>query len=100
VVYFLSDGTNVKIGYTKRNNLNIRVKELSTGSSSPLFVLGFIKNGDINLEKQLHKQFKQINLEWYETSDELLTYINKNNDLDVYVDWLDNKLFAYNKMKI
>jgi hypothetical protein len=102
LVYFLtnSEGKYIKIGYTKRKDLNIRIKELSTGSSSPLSILGLIKSGDINLEKQLHKQFRQINLEWHEATNELLTYINKNNDLDVYVDWLDNKLIAYNKMKL
>lgn len=99
MVYFLSDGVNVKIGYTNRN-INKRIKELSTGSSSLLYLLGYIKNGDKNLETQLHRKFKQVNLEWFEANDSLLQYLNDNNDLEVYVDWLDNKLMAYKKMRL
>ncbi len=102
MVYFLtnSEGKYIKIGYTKRKNIQSRVKELSTGSSSPLHVLGIIKSGDLDLEKQLHKQFHRINKEWYEASEQLLSYINQNNDLEVYVDWLDERLITYYKIKI
>lgn len=36
MVYFLTnrEGKYIKIGYTKRKDINKRVKELSTGSSS------------------------------------------------------------------
>lgn len=99
MVYFLSNGIHVKIGYTRRKDINKRIKELSTGSSSPLYLLGVIKDGDLNLEKKLHKNFRVINLEWHEGSEELVSYINENNDLNLYVDWLNGKLFAYKKMK-
>lgn len=101
MVYFLTnkEGKYIKIGYTKRKNINTRIKELSTGSSSPLYVLGCIKDGDMQLEKELHKKFKQVNLEWFEADNELLDYINTNNDVMVYVGWLDGKLMTYQKMK-
>lgn len=101
MVYFLTnqEAKYIKIGYTKRNNIKIRIKELSTGSSSPLHLIGLIKNGDLELEKQLHRQFRKVNLEWHESSDELLQYINDNNDLNLYVDWLDDRLQTYSKMK-
>lgn len=58
MVYFLTnrEGKYIKIGYTKRKDINKRVKELSTGSSSPLYVLGYIKDGDKELEKELQKK--------------------------------------------
>ena len=101
MVYFLtnSEGKYIKIGYTSRKNLNNRVKELSTGSSSPLYILGYIQNGTVELEQQLHKKYKQVNLEWFEATLELVQYLNENNQLDVYVDWLDGKLQVYKKMK-
>jgi hypothetical protein len=90
----------IKIGYTKRKNIQTRIKELSTGSSSPLYLLGLINDADLELEKQLHKKFRKINLEWCESSNELLQYINDNNDLNIYVDWLNDRLQVYAKMKI
>jgi hypothetical protein len=98
MVYFLTDSINVKIGYTKRSAQQ-RLKELSTGSSTPLYLLGQINNGDLELEKELHMKFKRVNLEWHLATDELIQYINENNDLPLYVDWLNDKLIAYKTMK-
>lgn len=98
MVYFVTDGTHIKIGFTTRN-INKRINELSTGASSPLYLLGYITNGDKDLEFQLHGKFKKVNLEWYEANDDLLRFINTTNDLDVYVAWLEDKLMVYKKMK-
>ena len=104
MIYFISDGgKNIKIGYTK-NDPYKRLKQLSTGSSSPLYLLGFIRDGDKRLEKELHNRFKRVNLEWFDGNDtNLLDYINKYNDMQqVYVDWLDeskSKLVVYKTMK-
>jgi hypothetical protein len=44
-------------------------------------------------------KFKRVNLEWHLATDELIQYINENNDLPLYVDWLNDKLIAYKTMK-
>jgi len=95
-VYFIANGTEIKIGYTK-NNIKKRLKQLSTGSSKKLYLLGYI-HGDKNKEKQLHNQFRRINLEWFNATDELLGFINTNNKMNVYIDWLNGRLMVYNKM--
>jgi hypothetical protein len=99
LVYFIGDkNNNIKIGYTERS-IKKRIKELATGNSSALLLLGYISNGDLELEKQLHKQFNQKFLEWYFPTAELLEYINSNNDMSVYVDWLNENLITYKRMK-
>jgi hypothetical protein len=102
LIYFISNGKSIKIGYTKGDPYK-RLKQLSTGSSSPLYLLGYIKDADKKLEKELHNRFKRINLEWFFPSPDLLDYINKYNDMQqVYVDWSDDKkskLVIYKTMK-
>lgn len=99
IVYFLTDGSFIKIGYTSRT-LKQRLRELNTGSSSPLYILGYIQNGDLELEKKLHMQFPVTNLEWHKSTSELIEFINDNNNMNVYVDWIDGRLMPLKKMKI
>lgn len=99
MVYFISDGKAIKIGYTKRPTIKKRLSEIAVGSSSKLYVLGYIKDGTLELEKSLHKQFQHINLEWYEATPELIEYINSHNDLDVEIGLLDGKLMVYKKIR-
>jgi len=99
-IYFITDGTFIKIGYTGKN-VNKRIKQLSTGSSSKLYALGWVK-GDKNLEKEWHNKYAYLrkNLEWFKVDDNLLNEINSTNENCVYVDWLNEKLITYKKMKI
>lgn len=64
-VYFTTDGTYVKIGYTNQE-IQKRLQQLSTGSSKKLYILGYVL-GDKETEKFLHLQFykDKKNLEWF-----------------------------------
>ena len=99
-VYFISDGKNVKIGFTKSSVFK-RVKQLSTGSATKLYVLGYIR-GTKALEKELHIKFgnERLNLEWFKATDELLRYINDNNLLDVSIQWYNGRLIPYKKISM
>lgn len=98
LVYFFYDSNNIKIGYTK--NLNARRKALQTSNPNRLVILGYI-NGDKNKEKELHQKFNYLRVqgEWFMPKQELIDYINENNLLMVYIDWLKDKLQIYKKMK-
>ena len=100
-VYFITDGYNVKIGHTHGKVID-RLRQLQTGSASQLYCLGFIF-GSIELEKELHKKFGHLkvrnsNKEWFVPDDNLLDYLNKNNQSNVFVDYRNRKLYAYNKL--
>jgi len=97
-VYFLanSDGY-IKIGYTK--NIKRRIQNLETGSSSKLYLCGYIKSGTYKLEQELHKKFHCKQGEWFYT-DGLIDYINRHNDMSVDLEKIDNTIYVYKKMKI
>lgn len=80
-IYFISDGVNIKIGYTK-NNVEKRLKQLNTGNENNLYILGYI-NGTLDDEKHLHWKFGnhriRQNGEWFYPSQEIIDYINNHN---------------------
>lgn len=63
----------VKIGYTK--NIHKRLSQLQTSSPVKLEVLHLI-DGDVSLEKELHKMFKnyRANGEWFNYNSEIIEY--------------------------
>lgn len=100
MVYFFSNGKNIKIGYTK-NKVETRLQQLNTGSDSKLYCIGYIQ-GDLEKEKQLHRQFAndrvRKNGEWFLPSDDLVDYINSNNEkLNVYIEYdpKENTIWEY-----
>ncbi len=80
-VYFITNGENIKIGYTK-NSVQKRLKQLNTGSDKQLYILGYMK-GTMADEENLHSKFQQYKIrnngEWFEPSDDILDYINVVN---------------------
>lgn len=100
-VYFFSNSKNIKIGYTK-NRPESRLKQLNTGSDTQLYMLGYI-HGSTELEKSLHKKFGQDrirqNAEWFYPSQELIDFINENNEIkDNYIEFVDNKCWVFKRM--
>lgn len=99
MIYYINPiGTkHIKIGYTKKSPKS-RMRELQTGSSFPLQLLGF-EDGDTSKEKELHKRFADthILLEWFDFSEDLINHIN--NISNYYVDVVNNKIQIYKKMK-
>ena len=99
-VYFITNGENIKIGYTK-NSVQKRLKQLNTGSDKQLYILGYIK-GTMADEEAIHPKFAQYKLrtngEWFQASDDILDYINMVNLIpNCYVrknEAWDNKVMA------
>lgn len=89
MVYFLYDGESVKVGHSK--NPRKRVKQLQTGSSSKIQLLGTIY-GDKALEKEIHRQFNRFRIinEWFRPEDELIQFINDNIIENRYIHRDDN----------
>ena len=98
-IYFIYDKSNIKIGYTK--DISQRRKTLQTSNPNKLIILGYIC-GEKSKEKELHKIFKEYKTlnEWFYPAQELIDYINKNNEMVVFIGWIDNQLKVYKKMKI
>lgn len=69
-VYFIWDGTYMKIGITTRGS-HKRIKELQTGSSRDLTIFKRINvEHPLKLEKELHKKYKKqrVRGEWFNIS--------------------------------
>lgn len=102
MIYFFTNGSNIKIGYTK--NIEKRLQQLNTGSDYRLYSLGYI-DGGLEKEKELHKLFSKerirINAEWFFPSKNLIDYINNNNKKDniyVLLDEETNQVMSFKKI--
>lgn len=101
MVYFITDGDYIKIGYTK-NNSDKRLKQLQTSNAKRMFVVGYVE-GDKTVEKNLHKKFNDCivrqNGEWFFPTEQLLQYINDNNlKENIYVDIIDGQVVGLFKL--
>lgn len=104
MIYFITNGNFIKIGYTK-NDVKKRLKQLQTSSPDTLYLLGY-EEGDINKEKSLHALFSsdriRSNGEWFTPSERILNYINSVNlQPNTQVDIIDNcvrSLFSIKKI--
>ena len=68
----IGNDSNYKIGSTRAKDVNKRLKQLQTGSSSKLYIKeSFETEHPFKLEKMLHNHFKDKNLigEWFELSE-------------------------------
>lgn len=76
-VYFVSDGSAIKIG--KAKDPKSRVTGMNTGASSKLEILGVVPGG-YEKERKLHETFSRHRLrgEWFSPAPELLDYISAN----------------------
>lgn len=100
-IYFIATKNKIKIGYTK-NSVEKRLKQLQTGNDENLILLGYL-HGKLEEEKLLHKQFAKYRIrqngEWFFPSDELIEYININNEKPhTYIDWVDDRLLPLLKI--
>lgn len=74
-VYLIGESDNIgkyKIGSTRANDVNKRLKELQTGNSSQLFIRSSYETKyPFKLENLLHNHFKSSNLigEWFDLSE-------------------------------
>ena len=81
-VYLIGDEempSRYKIGSTRAKDVNKRLKQLQTGSSSKLYIKeSFETEHPFKLEKMLHNHFKSSNLigEWFELSEDNIKAFN------------------------
>jgi hypothetical protein len=84
VIYFIQaeNGGAIKIGFTSKDDVNERVKQLQVGNPYPLRAIAVILKGALGQEQQLHAQFAQFRLcgEWFLPDESLLKFIADNQD--------------------
>lgn len=73
-IYFVTDGSAIKIGYSATPDT--RIRDLQIAHHTELKVLGCIE-GEPRDEKRLHKQFAHLKVrgEWFRSDPELLDFI-------------------------
>ena len=84
-VYFIKSENNlVKIG--KTCDINDRFHNLKNASPCKLYLLGY-QRGSGKKEKELHKRFEKYHHhgEWFELSEEILKYIEKQDPVDIKI---------------
>jgi hypothetical protein len=98
--YFIGIDNEIKIGYS--NNVQRRLKQLQTSHGKQLLLLGYISNCTKSDEKNLHNKFHKlkINREIFKADEELIDYININNEIqDNWVEIENNQIKLYKRMK-
>lgn len=82
MIYFFSNRSNIKIGYTGQKPEK-RLQQLNTGSDQRLFCIGYMQ-GDKQKERELHIKFANSrirpNAEWFYPSQSLVDFINLYNE--------------------
>ncbi len=75
-VYFISDGSAVKIGYTRQHPKE-RIRLLQTGNPNRLKLVYVIYGGD-DIEKWLHKHYNAMRLvgEWFNITIDDLNWLD------------------------
>lgn len=81
MIYFAQvngDGP-IKIGFTSKPWLNLRMKSLRTFCPYPIAVLG-VMPGEASQERALHRRFKlcKVRGEWFRPEPELVQFIAEN----------------------
>ncbi|MGA2160286.1 MAG: GIY-YIG nuclease family protein [Dehalococcoidia bacterium] len=78
MIYFVQSGKAgpIKIGYTAKDDVKIRINTLQTGCIEPLNLLGVMAGTELQ-EKALHQFFHayRIRGEWFQPHPKLLMYI-------------------------
>jgi DNA-binding CsgD family transcriptional regulator len=71
MIYFVSDGEYVKIGFTEDEDVTKRLKSLQTGNARELKIVGTIEGG-YDTEVVLHRVFSTLRVrgEWFDLRSE------------------------------
>jgi hypothetical protein len=70
-VYLLCDGEKFKIGMTRQNDINKRIKELQTGNPNEIWLHSYYKTDyPLQIEKMMHGKHASSNIknEWFDLS--------------------------------
>lgn len=82
MIYFLSDGEYVKIGFS--DNVTKRISQIQTANPKDLSV-ELIIDGDYAFEQKIHNDLKEFSVkgEWFYYSDSVKKYIDKLKSRDL-----------------
>lgn len=82
MIYFLSDGENIKVGYSE--NVKKRINSIQVANPKKLSA-ELVIEGDYFLEQKIHLDLQEyrVNGEWFYISDAVKTYIDKLRDKDL-----------------
>lgn len=79
MVYFIEalETKQCKIGYTGGPSVKTRLRQLQTGCAQTLKVRATIPDGNIDVERSLHKRFEHLRLkrEWFEFGVDIKNYV-------------------------
>lgn len=75
-IYFVSDGTAIKIG--QASNIIKRIGAMQTSHVKPLKLLASVQ-GHSSIEKHLHMRFRHLRItgEWFKAEPELMEFIER-----------------------
>lgn len=78
VVYFGECREFIKIGYTTRDDVGERFKELATGNPDPIRLIGSIVVASVEDERRLHERFAMFHHrgEWFRKTPQLVNAIH------------------------
>ena len=89
-VYFIIENEDlesqrIKIGYS--GNPGRRIKELQTGNSRKLALMGWVSGGDKAYESTLHEKYSTFRVqgEWFEIDADDVIYELKSSGIDGYI---------------
>ncbi len=93
LVYFISDGSRVKIGYT--TNLKMRITSLQVGNPNFIEVVAIINNVSKSIEAEIHEYFakERISGEWFNISEEQIYSLKSKYNSFQYMSTLGSAIF-------
>lgn len=95
VVYFITDGENIKIGHT--SNITNRIAALQIGNAKFIEVVLTIDNASKDVENSLHKYYNKYHLsgEWFSLDYSFINHIKKEyKDVTIH-DTLGDLIFEF-----
>ena len=75
MIYYATDGTAVKIGYSVTGQVKLRITKLQTGNPRKITILAVCPGGR-RAERALHRKFAHSSLrgEWFKRTIEIMTF--------------------------
>ena len=101
-VYLIGEKENpgrYKIGSTRANDVNKRLKQLQTGNANELYIKdSYETDYPFKVEKMLHNQFKLSSIagEWFELSEnDIETFKGTCEEKEIIIESLKNNPFYF-----
>ena len=96
-VYLLCDGEKFKIGMTRQNDINKRIKELQTGNPYEIWLHSYYETDNpLKIEKMMHGRHMSSNVknEWFDmTVQEVYNFKNECEECERILEALKDNPF-------